>query len=171
MAKTRRTYKNKVQTRRKSQRKNVKGGCGCNNTKGGNTNYNNKLKGGCGACNGMKGGFGKASFQPFEQTSGQYYYGASNINSDPNMPTTMSSGRFTPMMRGGRRRRRSTKIKKMRGGDLLLGNNQSNLPLSFGTTGGSIASVNTLSGVPNLNSNAFSQPGSTKFNEFNPPMV
>lgn len=118
----------------------------------------------------MKGGFGKASFQPFEQTAGQYYSPINNYNSDPNMPTTMGSGRLSDqVMRGGKRR--SLRNKKMRGGELLLGNNQHSLPLSFGTTGGSMASANILTGSGNMNMNEYSQPVGTKFGLNNASLV
>lgn len=153
---------NKQQTRKRNRKsrntrnKKTKGGCGCN--KG--VTYNK-----------MKGGFGKASFQPFEHSSGQYYYPVNNYSSDPNMPTTMSSGRLsTPLLRGGKKRS-TIRNKKMKGGELLLGNNHSNLPLSFGTTGGSMASINTLTGTQNINMNSFSQPIGSKFDTNNVPIV
>jgi hypothetical protein len=145
------TKRKQRQTKRKIRRtrhKNIKGGgCPCN--KG----FQPSLM--------LKGGFGKASFQPFEQIAGQYYSSLNNYNSDPNMPNIMGSGRLSaPLLRGGKRK--SIRNKKMRGGELLLGNNKQILPLSFGTTGGSMAAVNVLTGSSNYNQNAYSQPVGVK---------
>jgi hypothetical protein len=159
MGNTKRKQTNKRRKNRKTRtirKKNKGGGCGC-----GKAPINLPP---------MKGGYGKASFQPFEQTAGTYSYPVNNYNSDPNMPTTMSSGRLSmPVLRGGKRK--SIRHKKMKGGDLLLGNNSQILPLSLGTSGGSMAGVNVLTGYGNNNTNAYSQPISQKFGTNNPPMA
>lgn len=141
----RNTKKNQTQRKRKNNKKSIKrtyhrkkGGCGCAN------------KGGT-----MKGGYGAASFQPFEQTAGQYVVPQNNYNNAPDMP---GSGRLSTSVMHGGKPKRSIRNKKMRGGNFLLGNTQSNLPLSFNTSAGGIAGVNTLTGTPNQNINYYSQP-------------
>jgi hypothetical protein len=142
---------NKGKKIRRTQIKKKGGGCGCN-------------KGG------MRGGYGKASFQPFEQTSGQYSYPLNTHNSDPNMPTTMGSGRLsTSVLHGGKRR--SVRSKRMRGGNFLLGNTPANLQLSFNTATGGVVGANNLTGYSNPNTGIESQPIGSKYGGNNLPLV
>ena len=56
----------------------------------------------------MKGGYGVASYQPFESTPNQYTYPLNNYSSDPNNPTIMGSERINqPVLHKG-----GKKIKK-----------------------------------------------------------
>ena len=114
-----------------------------------------------------------ASFQPFQQSPGQYYYDVNNHNNDPNDPSVVMSTRNAPNMMGGKsRRRRGRKSRKMRGGNLILGNGSLNNSLtSFGNLDGAFIGKSIFSGQPILDGSVINQPAYLTYNSNSPPMV
>jgi hypothetical protein len=126
------TYKRKTTKKGKSRRNKMKGGsCGCNNN-------NNNMTGGL--------------------ANSPYYYALNTHNVDPNAPAAIIDSRLQPNapLRGGRRKRKS---KKMKGGTSdLTGifnkvaipffptSNYMNPVVSNGTTAGAITSNSILTG-------------------------
>jgi len=132
---------------RKGTRKIKGGGCGCGNSifKGGNIN--------------------PASFDG--NLPIRYYYGQNDYQNDPSDPIAVQSARnLTTIIKGGKR------VKKMRGGDTLLGSAYSNNPfMTFGTMDGARNSVNVLYGNSSINPSVYSQPTLHGFNSNNPPLA
>lgn len=138
------------------------------------THRKNITKGGCG-CGKISGGFGGATFKPFESSPNQYYYQLNSHNQDPNSPAIMGSERLSNnVLRGGSVKNKSSgkkKSKKMRGGNLLLGTTAPNSVVSFGTVQGAMEGSNVMSGISNTNPEVYSQPVENKFGTHNVPIV
>ena len=107
---------------------------------------------------------GNANSLNFQQSPGQYYYDVNNYANDPNDPSVVMSTRNAPNMLGGKRRRKS---RKMRGGkmDLLLGNGQYNNPVtSFGNIDGALMGKNLFSGQSIQDGSVTNQPAYLTYN-------
>ena len=96
----------------------------------------------------MKGGYGASNF---DQLSTSHYYPLNTHNNDPSAPSAVSSDRFFPKLTGGRRSRRSKKMKGGIAGVLLGSSANTNVFSNFGTLGGAMSQTNTFSGVQNVN--------------------
>ena len=140
-----RKYRRKTYKKKRSARRKQKGGdCGCNKPliTGGNIN--------------------PASFDG--SLSPTKYYPLNTYENDPNNPSTVVGGRMLPngsadvqyVQSGGRRRRKSRKIK---GGDILLGNHYSTNPfVNFGTTDGAIYGSRLITGATVVDPSPLNQP-------------
>lgn len=152
---TQRKRKNNKKTVKRIRHKKKGGGCGCSANKGGS----------------MRGGYGAASFQPFEHRGGQYVVPLNTYTSDPNMPDSVSSGRLSTSVLHGGKKRRSMRNRKMRGGNYLLGNTPPDFQSSFNTSMGGVVGANNLTGYSNPNTSIHSQPIGAKFGGNNVPIV
>lgn len=157
MAKNKSIKRNNKKTQRRTKSRNkrirkTKGGCGCANTlyKGGNIN--------------------PPSFQTLPLRS---YYELNNYNNDPaSSDAVINSRNLANAQSGGRRTRKYRGTKKMRGGDLLLGNSSINNALtSFGTTTGAYTGSNIFSGVAGVNSSIIDQPAFQTYSNLSPPLA
>lgn len=156
-AKINRKTKGKVAHKKRGTRKNRKGtrkikggGCGCGNSvfKGGNIN--------------------PPSFDG--NLPIRYYYGQNDYQNDPTAPIAIESARNLPgIIKGGKRRKN---IKKIKGGDMLLGSAYSNNPfVSFGTTDGARNAVDVLYGSTTTNPSVYNQPTLNGHTSNNPPLA
>jgi hypothetical protein len=133
----RKTYKKKRTMRRKQ-----KGGdCGCNKPllTGGNIN-------------------------PASYDGGKYTYPLNTYNGDPSDPSVVLSARMLPngggnilnLQYGGRKSRR---LRKIKGGDPLLGSNyDGNTLTNFWTTSGAINGASLITGSSRVNTSVGDQP-------------
>lgn len=105
-----------------------------------------------------KGGTAAASYIPFESTPGQYippqYAPTIGATADPSDPSNVVSVRIQPNMVGGKRNKRTRKIRG--GADPITEPQTSNAIYSFLTTQGTQLSADIMNGVPlNQANNAF----------------
>ena len=118
--------------------------------KSNNKTYRKKFKGGYGASN-------------FSELSTKHYYSPNNYNNDPNNPSTMQSGRLTPItQQGGNRRsyKNRKNSRKQKGGNSILSfgiPSNNNFDSNFGTTNGALGGYNIMRGVQNMDRNTNSQ--------------
>jgi hypothetical protein len=133
-----------------------------------------KRRGGCSDCSSksflMNGG-GDLNTPSFEKLSSDHYYPLNDYKHDPTYVTLS-----TRTMNGGRRNRKSKKIKRrrsMKGGatDLLQGS-AFNVVNAHGTTSGSTILTNALTGNMNMqNPSNLDQPALLKYSDLNPPLA
>jgi hypothetical protein len=154
---TKRRNKNNRKTRNKknkSIRKMRGGDCGCNKPffKGGNIN--------------------PPSFETLPQ---RYYYELNNYNNDPAASNVVLNARNLPNMQSGGKKRKSNKVrinKKMKGGDMLLGQSSLNNSFTaFGTTSGVLSGNNILLGVESRDSSVINQPAFQSYSKISPPLA
>lgn len=133
--------------------------------------------GGCGCNNVIKGG----NINPPSFTGNlplRYFYGQNDYMNDPSVASE-SARNLPAIIKGGKRRtkkntsgKKNRRIKKMKGGDMLLGSAYSNNPLvSFGTTDGAYNSVNLLYGNQSTNPSVYDQPALNGHNINNPALA
>jgi len=132
-----------------------------------------KIRGGCTSCSNqpflMSGG-GDLNTPSFEKLSPDHYYPLNNYKYDP---THVSLS--TRTMSGGRRTRKSKKVKRrrMKGGstDLLQGS-AFNVVNAHGSTSGSTILANAVTGNMNMqNPSNLVQPASLKYSDLNPNLA
>jgi hypothetical protein len=123
---------------KKNRRKTNKKGCGCKS----NIFFTMKKRI-------VGGNINPSSFQNFETTQNQYYYDVNTHNNDPNNSAFLVSSRNLPNFIGGKKRKtkkmRKPKMRKMKGGDLLLGSSNNALT-TFGNYDGANIGNSVLSG-------------------------
>jgi hypothetical protein len=159
----------KGKSKRRVTRKNTRkhgGGCGCDKHGG-----KKQAKRGISK---KVGGYGAASYQPFEQHAGNVVSPLipinQNIGGGPTDPSILQSERIAPFRHNGGKKK---KVKKQHGGDVLLGasaytNNMS----GAGTLDGATTGANTFAaGISNMNYATYSHPVDTKFHLHNLPIV
>lgn len=115
-----------------------------------NKTYRKKFKGGYGASN-------------FTELPTKYYYSTNNYINDTNNPSTMQSGRLTPITQQGGKRfsyKKRKNSRRQKGGNSILSfgiPSNTNFGSNFGTTNGALGGYNIMKGVPNMDSNVNSQ--------------
>jgi len=93
---------------------------------------------------------------------------------DPNSPSEMIASRNVPdIISGGRKRkgRKTTKRRKMRGGDFFLGNNPNMPILSFGTTSGAYDFDKHMNLQTGVDPAPYVQPVLKMYGDHNYPLV
>jgi hypothetical protein len=106
------------------------------------------------------GGYGVSNFS---ELSTKHYYSPNNYNNDPNNPSTMLSGRLTPIIQqGGNRRsyKNRKNSRRQKGGNSILSfgiPSNNNFYSNFGTTNGALGGYNIMRGVQNMDRNTNSQ--------------
>jgi len=134
-----------------------------------------KRRGGCSDCSNksflMNGG-GDLNTPSFEKLTSDHYYPLNDYKYDP---THVSLS--TRTMNGGRKNRKSKKVKRrrsMKGGDAtnLLQGTAFNVVNAHGTTSGSPFLSNTLTGDMNMsNPSILVQTASSRYTDLNPPLA
>ena len=147
------TAKNRSKRRNKQIHKK---GCGCKRT----TFFIRKNRKISRASRRKKTKGGNPSFQPFQNSPPQYYYGVNSHNNDPQDPSTLIASRTMPNMSGG-------KSRKFRGGNPLM----SNSLMSFGNLDGASIGSNIVSGTPVASNSVINQPSFTTYNSHRVPLV
>jgi len=100
----------------------------------------------------------------------KYYYPQNNFTNDHSDSAFVESSRNLPnFINGGKK---SRKMKKIKGGDMLMGSAYVNNPLlTFGTIDGARNSVDILYGNSSTNPSVFDQPILKGFSNTNPPLA
>ena len=123
----------------------------------------------------MKGGnINPASFQPFQQHQNQYHYDVNTYVNDPSDPSVVMSSRNFPDLVGGKKQKKTRRVRKMRGGnlDLFLGNGSSNNALtSFGSIDGALMGKSIISGEQLTDGSVFNQPAYSTYNANSLPLA
>ena len=109
----------------------------------------------------MRGGnINPASFQPFGNSSGQYYYNPNNYAGDPSDPSIVMSSRNLPSMMGGKK-----KLRRIRGGEPFM----SSVFGSLGNLNGAATGTTVFSGRQLTNDLAIVN--NPKYNAHSPPLA
>ena len=129
-----------------------------------------RRRGGCSDCSNksflMRGG-GDLNTPSFEKLSADHYYPLNDYKYDP-IHVSLS----TRTMSGGRRNRKSKKVKRRRMKGGALQGSEFNIVNAHGTTSGSTILLNALSGDMNMqNPSNLVQSASSRYSDLNPPLA
>jgi len=113
-------------------------------------------------------GGGDLNTPSFEKLTENHYYPLNNYQNDPTYASLS-----TRIMKGGRRRSKKSKRRKIKGGasDLLQGS-EFNVVNAHGTTSGTTILSNALTGNMNMqNPSNLEQPAANKYSDLFPPLA
>ena len=126
----------------------------------------------------MGGNINPPSFQDFQQSPNQYYYGQNTYNNDSSDPSQLVSSRNLSNMLGGKKNKKmkkTLKFKKTKGGmfDPVLGSSSLNNSFtSFGNFGqSSIGSSLVLGQDSTSRMFDINNPSSQTYNQYSPPLA